>query len=108
MPDLSKTTEAAALLGEVKNFLDITWEDEDLDDKLTGMISRSMAAVQRLTPNEINWKENEAARTLLFNRVMYDRDKRLDEFHKNWLAELYSFQLDEEVDELGKKGQPDI
>lgn len=108
MPDLRRQAEAEGLLEEVKNFLDITWTDNDLDEKLTGMIGRGMAAIGRLTPFPVDWANNSPARTLLFNRVMYDRDKRLNEFYENWRAELLAFQLDEEVAEFGAKGEPDV
>ena len=35
------------MLGDVRNYLDITWQDDETDRKLTGIIKRGMAYINQ-------------------------------------------------------------
>lgn len=97
-----------ALLKEAKNFLDITWEDEDADQKLAGQLRRGIAYVMSKTgvpetafesaSEDVNYRAQE----LLFNYLLYDRAGAVDQFKKNYSSDILSLRMKWEVENATK------
>lgn len=87
-----------ALLDEVKNYLDITWDTTPNEDaKLQGMIERGQAALSgRLGACDFDSETQE--KTLLLLYVMYERSGALDEFWKNYRGEILSLRIRKRVE----------
>lgn len=86
------------LLKEVKNDLDITWEDSGIDEKLTGSIERGVAyLIDRTGAQSGDFDINSRAKALLFDYVRYDRSAALNEFYENYAQELNSLMIINEV-----------
>ena len=108
MKDLT-TQDYAKLLKEVKSFLSISWEDEDIDNSLKGYITSSIARLDDIAGVELDYIHNSKedyemqsnqyfsasmlAQDLLKNRVFYQNEKGLDDFEKNYRGELMSLYL---------------
>lgn len=88
------------LLNAVKNYLDITWEDEALNEKLQGITQRGIFYLNGLAGYSYDYTQEGNHRALLFDYIRYVRSNALDEFQKNYLHELLSLQICEEVAEL--------
>lgn len=86
------------LLGDVKNYLDITWPDEDGDKKLSGIIERGTKYIDRVAGGEQDYTKEEKPRELLFDYCRYVRDSALDAFESDYLHELLALQIDKEVE----------
>jgi hypothetical protein len=85
---------SSTLLEEVKNYLDLTWADEDEDAKLTAQIERSMSYLTLKTGvEEEEFEVNSLLKDLLFNRILYDRAGRLWEFSKHYKSEILCLAL---------------
>lgn len=89
--------EASALLESVKNYLDITWVDANTDDKLLGIIERGMRYLDRLSGSELDYSIEDTPKALLLDYCRYARSNALEEFQNNYLHELLSLQISEEV-----------
>ena len=50
-----------ALLDEVKNYLDITWQDQDTETKLTGIIERGKKYIDKISGKEQDYDQNDLA-----------------------------------------------
>lgn len=87
----------AELLDAAKNYLDITWTDEDTDIKLTGILARSRSYLDRVAGVPLNYSLEGDARALLFDYVRYVRSNALDEFLNNYLSEILALQMHAEV-----------
>ena len=87
-----------ALLDEVKNYLDITWDTTPNEDaKLQGMIERGQAALSgRLGTCDFDGETQE--KTLLLLYIMYERSGALDEFWKNYRGEILSLRIRKRVE----------
>ena len=86
------------LLDELKNYLDITWQDEATDNKLLGMISRGKRRLLDLSGNEnLDFEKEDIQKDLLFNRIRYERSGALDEFESAFKKEIIYFQTREKV-----------
>lgn len=94
MPDIDVIE---TLLPEIKNFLDITWNDEDLEKKLTGIIARGINAINKVGGGTLDYLIEDNPKSLLFAYVMYTREKRQNEFWVDYKTEIIGLQTDEGV-----------
>jgi len=85
------------LLDAAKNELDISWSDEATEKKLTGILERGIAYLDRHAGAAKDYTVEGDARALLFDYARYARAGALDEFEKNYLHELLSLQIDTTV-----------
>jgi len=85
------------LLEAVRNYLDITWVDVAGDEKLSGIISRGIKYIDSLAGAAMDYSIEDKPRELLLDYCRYVRSNALDEFQTNYLHELLSLQISEEV-----------
>lgn len=95
------------LLEEVKNYLDITWTDYAGDEKLSGIIARGMKYIDGVAGATLDYMIEDKPRELLFDYCRYARSNALAEFQTNYLHELLSLQIRQEVADYEKEN-PDI
>ncbi|WP_195270328.1 hypothetical protein [Eubacterium sp. 1001713B170207_170306_E7] len=94
------------LLEAVKNYVDMTWEDPESEKKLSGIIARGMAYINRIAGSEQDFTEEAKPRELLFDYVRYVRAGALDEYAKNYLSELLALQMDRKVERYADQQTP--
>ena len=86
------------LLSEVKNYLDITWNDEGTDNKVYALIKSAKSYLNRKAGVEIVYESDnddlldEDAVMLLKDYIRYARSNALDEFEKNYTHEIISLR----------------
>lgn len=85
------------LLLAVRNYLDITWVDADGDTKLTGIISRGIKYIDNIAGAAMDYSTEDKPRELLLDYCRYVRSNALDEFQTNYMHELLSLQISQEV-----------
>ena len=85
------------LTEDVRNYLDITWDDEAGDEKLSGIISRGMKYLNAVAGEELEFDEQDKPKELLYEYVRYVRSNALNEFQNNYMHELLSLQIAKEV-----------
>lgn len=86
------------MLQDIKNYLDITWQDTELDKKLQGMIDRGIAYINSRGGKTFDYELEGIPRMLLFNYVMYENSGMLSEFFINYMSELVSLRLESRVE----------
>lgn len=86
------------LLEAVRSYLDITWQDDAGDLKLTGIILRGMRYIDRVAGEMLDYSAEDKPRELLMDYCRYVRSNALDEFANNYLHEILSLQQDKEVE----------
>jgi hypothetical protein len=85
------------LLEAVRNYLDITWEDPGGDDKLAGIIARGIKYIDGAAGTTLDYTIEDKPRELLFDYCRYVRSNALNEFQNNYLPELLTLQINQEV-----------
>jgi hypothetical protein len=85
------------LLIDIKNYLDITWEDAQTNSKLTGIIKRGISYIDRAAGAEQDYTKEDKAKELLLDYCRYVRSNALSEFQTNYLSELLTLQIKQEV-----------
>lgn len=86
------------MLHGIKNYLDITWQDTELDKKLQGMIDRGIAYINSRGGKTFDYELEGIPRMLLFNYVMYENSGMLSEFFINYMSELVALRLESRVE----------
>lgn len=89
----------AEMLEAVRNYLDITWVDSAGDEKLSGIIARGMKYLDSVAGAALDYTEEDKPRELLFDYCRYVRSNALELFMLNYLHELMSLQIRQEVTE---------
>lgn len=82
----------AGLLDDVKNYLNITWDDAATDAKVSGLIAGGMVYLNLKYGVEADYTADGMPRTLLMEYVRYARDSALDVFENNYLSLLLGMQ----------------
>ena len=80
------------LLEDIKNNIDRTWSDDAADKKLSGIILRGCNRI-----NEFDYEEENSAKELLINYVMYALAGAIDDWQRNYAQDINRLQLLQEV-----------
>ncbi len=91
-----------ALADEVKNYLQITWNDPDTDARLTGIIDRGTSFFEDLVGEPIDFEKDKKAKSLLLDYCRYANSSTLELFQKNFSAELLNLQIGYQVKRYAK------
>ena len=80
------------LLADVKNWLDITWEDDATDTKVSGLIASGMVYLDGKLGETGDYTRDGLPRTLLLEYCRYGRDSALDVFENNYQSMILDMQ----------------
>lgn len=83
------------LLKDVKNYLKITWDDED--SNLQGIIQRGQANLQELTGTTMDFELEGQPKSLLLDYCRYAYNNALEYYETNFQKEILRLQLTEAV-----------
>ncbi len=86
------------MLADARNYLDITYEDEDGDKKLKGILERGMAYLDNAAGEKQQYEVEGMPRALLFDYCRYARNNALELFEQNFRAELISLRIGVQTD----------
>lgn len=84
----ARTEIPAALLEDVKNYLNITWDDLATDERIRGLIASATADLDDYAGEELDYMSDGLPRTLMMDHVRYARDEALDVFENNYRTQL--------------------
>lgn len=94
------------LLSAVKNYLNITWDDDATDNKMRGIIASGMMYLNGKAGAEMNYETDGTARTLLFEYARYMRDEALDVFENNYLSMILDMRHERMVKDYVQETEP--
>lgn len=90
------------LLDDIKNYLNITWQDESTDKKISGLIASGMVYLNGKYGEEADYTKDGMPRTLLMEYVRYARDEALDVFENNYLCLILGMQNERAVERFAE------
>lgn len=100
------------LLDDIKIYLDITWEDQATDSKITGFIEDGMFYLDDKLGESGDYTVPGLPRTLVKEYVRYARDAALDVFENNYLSMILAMQnnrkVENYVESAESTGSPDL
>lgn len=74
------------LLSDIKNYLQILWDDPATNDRVTNIIAGGMVYLNTKLGTEADYTVDGIPRNLLQDYCRYARDGALDVFENNYLA----------------------
>ena len=83
------------LLTAARNYLNITWTDPETDTKITGILERGMAYIDRIAGKTEDYTSEGMPRALLLDYARYTMADALEDFGINYGHELRALQIDE-------------
>lgn len=83
------------LLEAVKDYLKITWDDEDV--AIQGIIDRGQAYLENLTGTDLDFDTEGQPRALLLDYCRYAYNNALEYFEENFRPQILRLQLQEGV-----------
>ena len=86
-----------SLLSDVKNYLDITWDDYETERKLRGIIRRGISYLDEKAGKNLEYLEGSKEKGLLLDYARYARESALDEFEHDYLHELLALQIGQQL-----------
>ncbi len=95
MPDMT------VLLNDVKDYINITWQDDKTDKKITGYINRGMARLQFVAGASLDFEKEDLPRSLLLDYCRYANSQALEVFETNFQSELLELNLMFQVTTVG-------
>lgn len=84
------------LLIDVKNYLDITWDDSETDKKVSELIQSGIVYLQSKI-GDVSFADPGLPRSLLLDYVRYMRDGAMDIFEANYMHIILAAKHDAEV-----------
>ena len=81
-----------ALLAAVKNYLNITWDDETTDEKVRGLIASATVYLDSKGGGTLDYESDGLPRTLMMEYARYMRDEALDVFENNYTSMILAMQ----------------
>lgn len=85
------------MLDEIKNYLNITYDDIDMDKKLGAVISRAEHILNGYASSEIDFETDLSSKQLLFDLCRYIWNDAYEDFKTNYVSELIMLRANYEV-----------
>ncbi|MGN0612403.1 MAG: phage head-tail connector protein [Porcipelethomonas sp.] len=93
-------------LKELKNALRITWDDEDSDSRLSGILERAKGILSSYAGKELAFDDTQPfEKQLLIELCRYIDNEALEDFSINYAAELLQLRAKYAVDESGEENE---
>lgn len=103
---VSRDSLPQGLLADVKNYVNITWDDEATDAKVSGLIASGMVYLNAKYGGEADYTADGMPRTLLMDYVRYGLSSALDVFENNYQALLLGMQNERRVSAYAVESTP--
>lgn len=89
---MKRTEVSDQLLADVKNYLNITWDDEATDKKVRGLIASATVYLDSKGGGTLDYESDGLPRTLMMEYTRYMRDEALDVFENNYTSMILAMQ----------------
>lgn len=93
-------------LKELRSALRITWDDEDSDSRLSGILERGKGILSSYAGRELAYDDTQPfEKQLLIELCRYIDNESLEDFKINYAAELIQLRAKYSIDESGESDE---
>lgn len=86
-------------LPEIKNYLNITWDDPLLDNKITGIAERAERIISDYAGAEVDFLADQKAAQLALDCIRYIYNNAYEDFAVNFRSEIIMLRAGYSVDQ---------
>lgn len=94
-----------ALLDELKLYLDITWEDQHTDAKLSGILARAQTKICAYAGTDVEFPEGSEELQLLLDMCRYVYNNASEDFEANYLPDLLMLRAKYKTEAMPDEGE---
>lgn len=94
-----------ALLDELKLYLDITWEDQHTDAKLSGILARAQTKICAYAGETVEFSEGSEELQLLLDMCRYVYNNASEDFETNYLPDLLMLRAKYKTEAMPDEGE---
>lgn len=98
------TEKEKEVISEIKNYLDITYEDEDSDRKLYTIMKNGMERISNISGKELDFTEAGVHKELLLEYCRYGRGNMLEFFERNFRQKIMQLLTEGEIQNYAESG----
>lgn len=80
------------MIDELKNYLDITWDDDAINNKLSGILQRAENILKGYAGTDIDYTSDYTAKQLLFDCCRYIWNNAYEDFKVNYSGDLINLR----------------
>lgn len=91
------------LTADVKNYLDITYQDDGTDKKVDGILKSGIQYLDQTAGEAQDYEKDGLARQLLFDYCRYVINNAFEFFQENYKSELITLRIGVQADEYAEK-----
>lgn len=91
------------LLRDIKNYLDITYEDDQTDQKLEGLALRGQKYLDDVAGKPLDYESEGTPKALLLDYCRYARNNALELFGTNFGPDLIALRIGTQVEEYAEE-----
>ncbi len=91
------------LLEDVRNYLDITYQDAETDKKITGIVARGIAKLDGIAGTKQDYETEGRPRALLFDYCRYARNNVVELFEENFQSDLIALRMGGQANDFAEE-----
>ena len=99
---------AATLLDTLKTYLDITWDDQHTDTKLSGILARAQTKLCAYAGAELEFPDGSEEQQLLLDMCRYVYNNASEDFEENYLPDLLMLRAKYKTEAMPDEGEETV
>lgn len=93
------------LLDTLKLYLDITWNDQHTNDKLSGILARAQTKICAYAGTDVEFSDDSEELQLLLDLCRYIYNNASEDFEANYLPDLLMLRAKYRVEAMPDEGE---
>ncbi len=94
-----------ALLGKLKLYLDITWDDPHTDEKLSGILARAQTKLCAYAGASLTFQDGSEELQLLLDLCRYIYNNASEDYEANYLPDLLMLRAKYKTEAMPDEGE---
>lgn len=103
--ELTEDQTTNTLLDELKNYIDITWEDVHTNAKLSGILARAQTKICAYAGSDVEFAPESEERQLLLDMCRYVWNNASEDFETNYLSDLVMLRAKYKTEAMPDEGE---
>lgn len=90
---------------EVKNYLNITWEDDETNKKVDGIIRRAQSVIENYAGTDMDITDDSVVKQLFLDCCRYIYNDCFEDFERNFSNDLFFLRQIKKIERMNRSAQ---